>query len=132
MRKNLLVETIYSEHSEWKVYKDEADFTAYYLTRLRESWIRGWKIPDEWRKSKPCDSIIVSEKWTFFLEFKYLNDEEFDVKKVLKKLEMSQVTAFSGIDKIVKGICYVIAYYPKLKTFYIINYSHARKLYWGS
>lgn len=117
-------------------FKNEAHSTARYLKRMRqkipESFVR--KIPDIWKKLKPCDVIAITNKKIYIWEFKHIrlkriniDDDVWMQKMLIKTLEPLQSITLNKTSKLEIVSAQIIAYIEVKKCFYHFTYNHAKK-----
>ena len=119
-----------------KKFGNESIATARYLKQIRTKnpGHRIRKIPDVWRKLKPVDVIVVTDKKIKFIEFKhiklkkvYIDDRKRMSTLLMSKLEPLQVITLSKTSKLEIAEALIVARIESENCFYHISYQDAKK-----
>lgn len=100
-----------------KIIKNEQDYTAKFFKVARDKWYWIYKIADVWFARKPFDSILRTDKWDYYIEFKVAPTPKTNTKRLLKPHQIKNLTHINKLGW--KAL--VIVWYKKTLDTAIFN-----------
>ena len=104
-------------------FKNEREYTSLFSKMSRDKGYWFYKIADVWFARKPFDSILRTDKWDYYIEFKVANTNKTSIERLLKPHQITNLTHISKLG----GKALVIVWYKKDKATAIFDINNLNK-----
>ena len=96
-----------------KEIKNEKEYTADFFKVARNKWYWIYKIADVWFARKPFDTILRTDKWDYYIEFKVAPTLKTNIERLLKPHQIKNLT---HINKLGWKTLVIVWYKKTLET----------------
>lgn len=92
-----------------KSIQNEKDYTTKFFNKAKKLWYWIYKIADVWFARKPFDSVLRTNRWDYYIEFKVAPTPKTNIERLLKPHQIKNLTHISKLG----GKAIVIVWYKK-------------------
>lgn len=96
-----------------KSIQNEKDYTTKFFNKAKSLWYWIYKIADVWFARKPFDSILRTNKWDYYIEFKVAPTPKTNTERLLKP---HQIKNLAHIKKLGWKAVVIVWYKKTLET----------------